>query len=235
MLRVYAYAALLVTPFVGAVPVVNVRLSQPAVPLPEVSAEIAALEASRNNAEATGLKRVDAAFEGAARDAERRIKAMLASASASGARFSASLLSMPERAGFRLRVQPARPVSNSVQKKIAAVEHTRNLEEQRLIDQGVRELGLLVDVFVARLRAEVRPAMGQHAGGSAFLGSTAAGKQTVDVRLLPPAEPFATVGDLVAEMESRRDAAEDELRRHILELELKLLHQMQGLVSVAIP
>ena len=69
MLRVYAYAALLVTPFVGAVPVVNVRLSQPAVPLPEVSAEIATLEVSRDNAEATGLNLVDAAFGGAAMDA----------------------------------------------------------------------------------------------------------------------------------------------------------------------
>ena len=233
MKHVCVYAALLVAPFVGAVPVVNVRLSQPAVPLPEVSAEIAVLDASRSNAEATGLQRLDAAFESAARDAERRIKAVFAIDGKASARFPVSLLSAPEHAGFRLRVQPARPVSNGVHKKIAAVERVRSSEEQLLIDQGVREMGLLVDIFVARLRAEMRLAVEQRASVSAFLGSTSVAGKAVDVRLLPPAEPFTTVGELVAEMESRRDAAEHQLRRHILELELKLVHQMQALVAAA--
>merc|ERR1711862_360036 len=103
-------------------------------------------------------------------------------------RFPASLLSTPEHAGFRLRVQPAQPVSNGVQKKIAAAEHVRSSEEQLLIDQGVRELGLLVDIFVGRLRAKMQPAAEHRASVSAFLASTSATGQAVDVRLLPLAE-----------------------------------------------
>jgi hypothetical protein len=241
MLRACVFAALLVAPLAGAVPVVNVRLSQPPAPLPEVSAEIAALEASRASAEASGIKRLDAAFEGAVRDAERRIKAVLASAGRSGARIPVSLLSAPagrraaEHAGLRLRVLPARPASNGVQKKIAAVERVRSSEEQLLIDQGVRELGLLVDIVTAQLRAGLSPAAAeQRVRASAFLGSSLAARQGVDVRLLPPDAPFTTIGDLVAEMEGRRDAAENQLRRHIVELELKLLQRMKGVVSAAL-
>ena len=79
----------------------------------------------------------------------------------------------------------------------------------------------------------MRLAVEQRASVSAFLGSTSVAGKAVDVRLLPPAEPFTTVSELVAEMESRRDAAEHQLRRHILEMELKLVHQMQALVAAA--
>ena len=61
-----------------------------------------------------------------------------------------------------------------------------------------------------------------------FLGG--ATEASVDVRVLAPAEPFATVAGLVAEMEARRDVAEDGLRKRMTELELKLLHQMNDML-----
>jgi len=235
MLRVCLFAFGFAAHHVGAAPVVNLRLSPPQAQLPEVSAEIDGLDASREAAEAAGLRRLDAAFEEAVRDAEVRIKGVVANAvpvSAPGVRTPVALLGASRKrvgsqGGFLLHVLPASPVSNAVLKKVAVVERVRNAEEQMLIDQGVHELGLLVDVVVARLQAALR------ARGAAFLGSGVAGEPAIDVRLLPPAEPFATVAGLVSEMEGRRDAAEDQLRKHIVELELKLLQRMSGMVAAA--
>ena len=218
---------------VGAAPVVNVRLSQPPAPLPEVSAAIVALEATRGAAEAEGLRRLDAAFEEAVESAEVRIKAVLARvapAAAPSAQVPVAFLSSatPAHSGFVLRVSPSRPVSNAVLKKIAALERVRGAEEQLLVDQGVRELGLLVDVVVAHLQSSLRT----RAAG--FIGTGLVASQAVDVRFFPPSEPFVSVSGLVSEMEGRRDVAEGQLRQHISELEAKLLQRMNGMVVAAL-
>ena len=232
MLRVCVVVAGLVA-HVGAAPVVNVRLSQPPAPLPEVSAAIVALEATRGAAEAEGLRRLDAAFEEAVESAEVRIKAVLARvapAAAPSAQVPVAFLSSatPAHSGFVLRVSPSRPVSNAVLKKIAALERVRGAEEQLLVDQGVRELGLLVDVVVAHLQSSLRT----RAAG--FIGTGLVASQAVGVRFFPPSEPFVSVSGLVSEMEGRRGVAEGQLRQHISELEAKLLQRMNGMVVAAL-
>ena len=233
MWRVFFSALAFTAAAVGGAPVVNVRLTPSKTQLPEVSAKIAELETSRASVEAAGLRQLDEAFEAARKKARARINAVLVSSSAiagQGARSPTAFLGATERrsgsaAGFLLHVLPAGPVSNAVLKKIAAVERVRDAEERLLIAQGVKELGLLVDLVVSQLQASLRT------GGAGFLGASGgATEASVDVRVLPPAEPFATVAGLVAEMEARRDAAEDGLRKHIMELELKLLHQMNAML-----
>ena len=54
------------------------------------------------------------------------------------------------------------------------------------------------------------------------------------MRLLPPDSPFPTVAGLVADMEDRRDVAEDRLRQRILELELRLVKHMAAVVAAAV-
>ena len=216
-----------------AAPVVNLRLSPPHSQLPEVAAEIASLDHGRLAAEAVGLRRLDAAYAAAVKDAEARIQSAAAGFHAAAGAVPAAFLNaeakrVGSRAGFLLHVLPARPVSNAVLKKISSMERIRGAEEQAIIEQGVKEFGLLVDLVVAQLQSSASTR------GASFLAQHGADAPAVDVRVLPPAEPFATVAGLVAEMEGRRDAAEDELRQHIVELELKLLQRMRGMLAAAL-
>ena len=233
MLRFCSFAGLLVAVVVAMPPVVNVRLSPPKVQLPEVIAEIRSLDRARSSKEVAGLRRLDAAFEAAIQDADARIHGAVAAAIGARSKTSASLFGASSqrvrpRTGFLLHVSPASPVSNAVLKKVAAVERVRGMDEQLLVDQGVRELGLLVDIVTAGLQTSLR------SHGAGFLDAGAAIVPAVDVRLLPPSEPFATVAGLVAEMEARRDGAEDNLRKHIIELELKLLQRMNEMLAAAL-
>ena len=225
--------------FVGALaacraaPIVNLRLSPSHSQLPEVAKEIASLDGGRVAAEALGLRRLDAAYAAAVKDAEVRIHSAAAGVHAAvevvpGAFLDAGAKRVGARTGFLLHVLPARPVSNAVLKKISSMERVRGAEEQALIDQGVREFGLLVDLVVAQLQSS------SGTRGASFLAQHGTDAPAVDVRVLPPTEPFATVAGLVAEMQGRRDAAEDELRRHIAELEVKLLQRMRGMLAAAL-
>ena len=216
-----------------AAPVVNLRLSPPKAQLPEVTAEIARLDLARDAAEAAGFRKLDAAYEAAVKGAEARIHDAAArvpalTEAAPVGFLDAGTESAAKGAGFLVHVLPARPVSNRVLKKISSMERVRAVEEQSLIDHGVKELGALVDLVVAQLRSSLAT------GGASFLAQRGASSPAWDVRVLPPAEPFATVASLVAEMEGRRDAAEDALRKHIAELEVKLLQRMNGMLAAAL-
>jgi len=231
---VFAFAVFLFASHSVAVPVVNVRLIQAASPSLKVSAEIAQLEASRGEAEAAGLRRLDDAFNAALADAGVRMKASRSAGTMGAAAFlsHAAASEGPEHVHLLLRLLPRAPVSNRVQKRIAALERVRSADEETLIDQGCRELGLLVDIVASEAQAHVGvPPM--HSRGVGFLESKAVASEGVDVRLLPPNEPFATVAGLVAAMERRRDTAEDKLRQHIADLELKLLQRMNAMIPAA--
>ena len=214
-------------------PVVNLRLSPPRSQLPEVAAEIASLDLARGAVEAAGLRRLEAAFADAVKDAEARIHDAAAGVPALAGAAPAGFLDADARragtrAGFLVHVLPARPVSNGVLKKISSMERVRGAEEQSLIDKGVKELGMLVDLVVAQLRSSLATR------GASFLSQRGASSPAWDVRVLPPTEPFATVAGLVAEMEGRRDIAEDQLRKRISELEVELLQRMNGMLVAAL-
>ena len=91
---------------------------------------------------------------------------------------------------------------------------------------------MLVGMAVRELNRSLSRASSR---GVSFLKERAADAPlAVDVRLLPPAGPFPTVAGLVADMEDRRDVAEDRLRQRILELELRLVKRMGAVVAAAV-
>jgi len=225
--------------FALATPVVDLSLSPAAAALPDVVAQIAGLDAARADAEEEALGRLDAVYAAAASSAEERIQSLFAKpaspldSSASNRRVVGSLLAARSvGTDFRVEVSPAPPVSNRIRKRIALVERIRSFDEQRLVDQAVGEFQMLVDMAVSELKGSLSRASSR---GVSFLKERAAdGPLAVDVRLLPPAGPFPTVAGLVADMEDRRDVAEDRLRQRILELELRLVKRMGAVVAAAV-
>lgn len=225
--------------FALATPVVDVKLSPAAAALPDVVAQIAGLDAARADAEEEALGRLDAVYAAAASSAEERIQSLFAKpagprdSSASDRRVVGSLLAARSvGTDFRVEVSPAPPVSNRIRKRIALVERIRSFDAQRLVDQAVGEFQMLVDMAVRELKGSLSRASSR---GVSFLKERAADAPlAVDVRLLPLAGPFPTVAGLVADMEDRRDVAEDRLRQRILELELRLVKRMGAVVAAAV-
>lgn len=234
MFQVGALSFLLACVFVRGAPVVDLKLSPAAASLPDIVAQVAGLDAARIDAENVALARLDAAYEAAASDAEAKVAKLFAKGLVSGARsakFAAASFLGARAAGpdFRVEVSPAPPTSNRIRKQIASIERIRSIDESRLVDQAVGEFQMLVDIFLGDLAAGLHRSS---ARGVAFLDAGAAAQPAaVDVRLLPPDEPFPSVAGLVADMEARRDVAEDGLRQRIAELELKLVKHMRSIVG----
>ena len=221
---------------VRAVPVVNVKLSPGAASLPDIVSQIDGLDATRYAAEEAGLARLDAAYADAVANADASIQRLFAKISlplGSAKSVAASLLAARSvEPDFRVEVSPAPPVRNRIRKQIASIERSRNIEESRLVDQAVGEFQMLVDIFVSKLKSRL---VHFSRRGAVFLDSIAVANPTaLDVRLLPPDDPFPTVVGLVAGMESRRDDSEDKLRHRIAELEQRLVTHMRALVASAI-
>lgn len=239
MFAVAAFQYLFLCSCALATPVVDLKLSPAAAALPEVVAQIAGLDAARAEAEDEALARMDAVYTAAASSAEARLQSLFAKHasprdSSDSGKFSVGSLLAARSAGadFRIEVSPAPPVSNRIQKRIALIERARKLDEQRLVDQAVGEFQMLVDLAVSEVKGRLSRASRR---GASFLKEHAAVEPSpVDVRLLPPDSPFPTVAGLVADMEDRRDVAEDRLRQRILELELRLVKHMGAVVAAAV-
>ena len=239
--------AWLVVAFVGGSlaqgPVVmNVRLSPAAAPLPDLAEEVAGLDAARRSLEAAGLKALDEAFAQALGSAGPRIEEVVSRSSAlagaagvtPSAFLSDELLEGQVDAPVRLHVEAMAPTSRVVKEQVAAMERVRASQESGLLSQAVREMGLLVDVVVRELRAQlsVLQAGSRAQRGTAFLQSGAG--RGIYVRFLPPAAPFPTVAGLVEAMEGRRAQSEDVLRQRVAELQLKLLQALNEKVAEAL-
>lgn len=235
MSQVFVVSCLLVNVFARAAPVVDLKLAPAAAALPDILSQIAGLEAARVDAEEASLARLDAAYEAAASDAEAKIQSLFTKAFLSGggsAKVIAASFLGARGVDFRVGISPAPPVKNRIRKQIALIERIRGVEESRLVDQAVAEFQMLVDVLVNDLKSGLLRASGR---GIAFLDTgPAAEPVAADIRLLPPDEPFPTVAGLVADMEERRDVAEDRLRQRILDLDLQLVKHMKAIVSAAL-
>ena len=222
--------------------VMNVRLSPAANSLPDLAEEIAGLDAARRSLEEAGLKALDEAFAQALGSAGPRIEEVVSQSSAlagvggvSPSTFlSDGLLEGHADAPVRLRVEAVPPMSRVVKEQVAAMERVRASQEGGLLSQAVREMGLLVDVVLGELRAQlsVLQPRSRPQRGAAFLQSGAGG--SIDVRFLPPAAPFPTVAGLVQAMEGRRAQSEDVLRKRVAELQLKLLQSLNEKVKAAL-
>jgi hypothetical protein len=244
-------AALCVVSFCGgsasASPIVNVKLSAPRDPYPQVGAAIAGYDGSRGLAESEGMRVLEAAFEDALSEARGRVTDVMGRFVAGGVGSSggrggggASLVaaSAPPVLGhtrFLLRVSPVAPPSKAVVDKIGAIERVRASEEAALFARGAREMHMLVDIVVAELHSALVSAssVGVRAPRAASF-STASAADDLDVRILPPDVPFPTVTGLVGAMEARRSASEGSARQRVAELQLKLLKAINGMVSEAV-
>ena len=235
MFRVAVVQCLFFCRFAHATPVVDLKLSPAAAALPDIVAQIAGLDAARVAAEEEALGRLDAAYAAASSKAEAQIQfaERFIPRDASTKLIPTSLLARSAAGSdFRVEVLPAPSVSNRIRKRIALVERIRNIEESRLVDQAVGEFQMLVDLATRELKTRLSPA--SHRGVSFLDKDSSAAPAAVDVRLLPPDGPFPTVAGLVAEMEQRRDVAEDRVRQRITELQMKLVKHMGALVAEAI-
>ena len=237
MFRVAVVQCLFFCRFAHATPVVDLKLSPAAAALPDIVAQIAGLDAARVDAEEEALGRLDAAYAAAASNAEAQIQSVFAERfiprDASTKLIPTSLLARSAAGSdFRVEVLPAPFVSNRIRKRIALIERIRNIEESGLIDHAVGEFQMLVDLATRDLKMRLSPASRR---GASFLNrDSSVAPVAVDVRLLPPDGPFPTVAGLVAEMEERRDVAEDRVRQRITELQMKLVKHMGALVAEAI-
>ena len=230
-----------------ASPIVNVKLSVPSDPYPQVGAAIAGFDGARGLAESEGMRALEAAFQDALVEARGRVTDVMGRFVAGGVGSSvgrggsgASLVSafaQPSVGGtrFLLRVSPVVPPGKAVVDKIGVIERVRASEEAALFARGAREMHMLVDIVMAELHSALvgASAVSERVPRAASF-STAAADDNLDVRLLPLDAPFPTVAGLVGAMEARRSTSEGSARQRVAELQLKLLKAINGMVSEAV-
>ena len=234
------FALCFVQPIAGSGPVANVRLLPPPT-VPGIDEELHSLDAARASSEGAGFEKLDVAYGEALRNGEARIGKVVAELvpGPAGAGKSSGFMAVSSGDGagshFRLKVSPMRAPSRAVKQRVKLIEGVRAAQEDALISQGVRELQLLVDIVVGELSSALAAVKLPQPVSSAlgFLQSSKAA-DILDVRFLPPDEPFPTVAGLVRAMESRRAESEQTVRQHIAEIELKLLHALNSMVESAL-
>lgn len=154
----------------------------------------------------------------------------------------------------RINLLPIASPDASLEQHIKAIERKRSRDEGSLFKQAVSEMNALTEVVQNEVEAQVlrhannflhtaqysldaRPHAFLHKTVSAGLLSAgqpvgASGLQlTTNVRVAASEEPFHTVSALVEDMERRRDASEELIRKRVLELELKLLQAENDLIA----
>lgn len=154
----------------------------------------------------------------------------------------------------RINLLPVSSPAASLESHIKDIERKRTRDEGNIFRQAVSEMNALTQIVQNEIEAQVvrfandflhtaRYGLGSspHAlfsktASAGFLSSRqpvlASGLQlTTNVRIAASEEPFYTVSSLVEDMERRRDASEELVRKRILELELKLLQAENDLIA----
>ena len=216
--------------FVGAVatrgePVVNLRLSPPENPLPQVSSLISDLESERQGRESSQEKILQAAYDEALSNGRARIHAAIASESATSAAFFSGQ-AMEGTQNFVLKALPPTGPGSQVRTGIKRLEKVMASEESALVEQGCREMNLLVDIVASTLKSELRAS---HRTSAGFLSAD----HGLNVRFVAE-DAYPTIAELVGEMEQRRGTAEANVRNRIAEKQLKLLQALNGFASEAL-
>ena len=212
-------------------PIVNLRLSPPADPLPQVSKLIGGLEADRRSVEADAEQSLQVAFDHAVANGRARIHEVVANAAVGARGGSVAFLAEKAVVGqgkFLLKVSPAQAPSGAVRSGVVRLDRVLASEEKALTQQACREMGLLVDVVAGMLKSELVAASASRSRVASFLASGG----DLNVRL-SASDAYPTVAGLVTEMEDRRADGEASLRQRIAEMQLKLLQELNGFVSQA--
>merc|ERR1712007_82300 len=130
----------------------------------------------------------------------------------------------------------------SVAQRVAQLEKLRNDQEKILFNQATAEMSSITDFVVSELGHELVKhfSLGARGAPASFLASSSKttlrgqSSSSVDVRLVASDEGFPRVGDLIKDMEHRRDQAESHERSAILNMELKLLEEENAMVKEAL-
>jgi hypothetical protein len=154
-------------------PIIDVRLSPPANPLPEVSAEIQALEKARDALEQEKMAKLEAAYNAALEGAKIQISDAVGSAmflfqddvaesrSAPPASFLASRgggarVEAAGGANVKVKVLTVPPPDASIKSKLDAMEAKRTGLEAQVLDQAVQEMAALTEVVVRELKESLQ-------------------------------------------------------------------------------
>merc|ERR1712183_63069 len=219
-----------------SLPVVNVRLAAPKHPLPEVAAEIAALEKQREQLEADLMDKLQAAFDTALASAKSRINKMIASSMQLNTGGSQTSFLQASEADFAIRVSTvAVPAPDpSIKGVMDKIEAKRNDAETKLLEQAASEMQGLTDIVLNELGAQIEAhaaSLKTEAKHASFLAvSSKALPAQADLRVESGAA-FPTIASMVQGMEARRDSAESQAASKVLELELKLLQEENDMIK----
>lgn len=208
----------------ASLPVIQLKLAPPQNPYPEVRVEIGRLEKERENAETAMQNNLHAAYNAALADAKSKIsKVVLA---VRGHRSAVAFLQRSEEDAFVVKVSlinPA-PADSSILKSIDKIEKKRSQQEGQLFQQAQAEMSALTTFVLNQVRGAFKPNV-------AFLENL---PPQANVRLSAADVAFPRIADMIQEMEMRRDSAENEERKLILETELRLLKAENAMVKEAV-
>lgn len=194
-------------------PVVELSLSSPVNPHPQVASTIVKEEGNRDALTSRKMKALLMAYTAVKTKAMARLGAML-SGKASFAHFNSI------EPTIRATLKPAAADEPAAKKELEALESKRQASEEALFDQAAAEFSEVANVIIN--------AFAKRAGKKAtFLGGAGFNKQ-MNVRLLGNAD-YPTITNMVSDMESRRDLVEDNVRAAVLDLDMQLA---QSLVSL---
>lgn len=226
-------------------PVVNIRLGAPKNPMPEVAAEIAALEQEREHLEAEFDDTLQAAFDAALASAKSQINKMVAASMHFSSSSRTSFLQTSEPA-FAIKVStvPVPVPDASIKGVMDKIEAKRNDAEKKMLEQACSEMQGLTAIVLNELGAQMQThAMALQslssravAKGTGFLAVSQASKalpEQANVRVEAGA-PFPTIAGMVQDMETRRDNAESQEASKVLEMELKLLQEENAMIKSAL-
>jgi len=221
---------------IDQLPIVNVRLKPPVDALPQVTAEIALLEGTRKDKESANLQALDLAFQQAVKRTSSTIAEVVSSAfSGMPKRQTTSLLEIrevsesaaSESQSVSIEVHPPHEPDVSIKVRLDQLEHKRSADEEHLFEQALREFAVLDRIFTSEVRAQLSAhanLMETHRALD-FLQTSKEMRLSggllpgLNVRLTASSQVFPTIEGLALAMEGRRDASEEGIRNHVLELE----------------
>jgi len=231
--------------------VLDVRLAPPKRPLPQVAAEIAALENQRESAEKELVKSLKAASTSVLATARHEVAISVASGlraasdmgrdEAQPAFLQSLAVARQKRSdadGFDVKLSTAAaPVpDDSIQALMEKIEFKREDAETRVFEQACSEMSALKKIALNTLEAQLRAFAATSATPISFLSSMRHKQQSqlpdmTNVRVGASSDVFPTIGDLVEGMEGRRDVAESQGRALIIETEMNMLQELNSVMK----
>lgn len=224
--------------FAQGQPTANLQLSPPEDALPQVSAIVANLESARQRNQDKDAALLQAAYDTALVDGRSRIRKAFASSQAVGWNVVPSFVATgqarqgagPDAGNVLLEMVPPSAPSGVVRSRIHRLDRVLASEDEAVLQQGCREMGLLVDIVVGELRQAL-------SSGKDFQGSKSASflasSDDLNIRVSAVA-PYPTIADVVAESEQARFEAGSGLKHKILQTQLQLLQALNGFISASL-